>query len=208
VLPYRGVSLALNPLLLAVNPSGYFFFVNFVRPVTRNTSNETRHIATNAALPIPALPDKQQQNHTNARPVHTGPKAQFVGYHSETGCYPDWHNYWFGRNMRAIYCVIFWLALLSLIVILAIPVVSGPIRFDDYLLKYSDKWNVKIIDAPDFRFGGSDDELKKSLLNYLRYHRSQDISIPEYVGTTSLFLTLVFSFVGWRREVYHEKCRT
>ena len=80
---------------------------------------------------------------------------------------------------------------------------SRGLPIDGFLVRTADKWGFDFR-SPDHKLlGRGEEDSKTKLLAYIEDRRE---NLPAMFGwLTAYLVTLIFSFLGWRREVFFEK---
>jgi len=105
--------------------------------------------------------------------------------------------------MIAIYRALFVISLLLLVASLIAPTTTiTPIG--RRLTTHPDDWSIRIDTTNHFVLGVTEEQSKAMLLQYFQKHGTDD-EFPLGWHTLGAAVSVVFSFVGWRREVYWQK---
>ena len=105
--------------------------------------------------------------------------------------------------MIAIYRVLFVISLLLLVAsLIAPPTTITPIG--RRLTTHPDDWSIRIDTTNHFVLGVTEEQSKVMVLQYFQKHGTDD-EFPLGWLTLGAAVSVVFSFIGWRREVYWQK---
>ena len=105
--------------------------------------------------------------------------------------------------MIAIYRVLFVISLLFLVAsLIAPPTTITPIG--KRLTAHAADWSIRVDSTNQFVLGVTGEQGKAMLLQYFQKHGTDD-EFPLGWLTLGAAVSVVFSFVGWRREVYWQK---
>jgi hypothetical protein len=105
--------------------------------------------------------------------------------------------------MIAIYRALFVVSLLLLVASLIAPARTiTPIG--RRLITHADDWSIRVNTTNHFVLGVTEEQSKTMLLQYFQKHGTDD-EFPLGWLTLGAVVSVVFSFVGWRREVYWQK---